>query len=73
MGRTFTGFIPALGDREASFEVTFIEPAGDFATWRATRQSSGFDIRSFEIWLEPTAPIDGLRPGMSVLFDWPQN
>lgn len=73
MGRTYSGRVPALGDKVAEFEVTFIEPAGDFATWRATRQSSGFDIRSFEIWLEPVEPVEGLRPGMSVLFDWPQN
>lgn len=71
-GRTITGTVPALGDRRVTFRVTYLAPAGDFATWRATRQSSGFDIKSFEVRAAPTAPVEGLRPGMTVLFDWPQ-
>lgn len=72
MGSAFTGRIPALDGRQARFQVSFIAPAGDYATWRATRQSSGFDIKGFELRLKPAKPIRGLRPGMSVLFDWPQ-
>jgi HlyD family secretion protein len=71
-GTELTGRIPALEGRKARFRVTYISPQGDFATWRATRQSSGFDVRSFEIRLHPADPVKGLRPGMSVLFDWPQ-
>ncbi|WP_395327711.1 efflux RND transporter periplasmic adaptor subunit [Novosphingobium sp. BL-8H] len=71
-GKVLNGKIPALGGKVAVFRVSYISPQGDFATWRATRQSSGFDVRSFEIRLRPTAPVQGLRPGMSVLFDWPQ-
>ena len=72
MGSAFIGRIPALDGRQARFLVSFIAPAGDYATWRATRQSSGFDIKGFELRLKPAQPIYGLRPGMSVLFDWPQ-
>lgn len=72
MGSAFIGRIPALDGRQARFQVSFIAPAGDYATWRATRQSSGFDIKGFELRLKPVQPIRGLRPGMSVLFDWPQ-
>ena len=71
-GTELVGTIPALGDRRARFRVTYLAPAGDFATWRATRQSSGFDIKSFEVRVVPTAPVQGLRPGMTALFDWPQ-
>ncbi|MFI8570732.1 HlyD family secretion protein [Stenotrophomonas bentonitica] len=71
VGSRLHGSVPAL-DRDADFEVYFINPAGDYATWRATRQSSGYDVRSFEIRLRPVAPIEGFRPGMSVLFAWPQ-
>ena len=71
VGSRLHGSVPAL-DRNADFEVYFINPAGDYATWRATRQSSGYDVRSFEIRLRPVAPIEGFRPGMSVLFAWPQ-
>ncbi|MGY6635912.1 MAG: HlyD family secretion protein [Erythrobacter sp.] len=72
LGSELTGTIPALEGTSARFRVTFMAPAGDYATWRATRQSSGFDIKGFEVRLAPVQPIKGLRPGMSVLFDWPQ-
>ena len=65
---------PGYGDPTAAELATVDEPApaGEFATWRATRQSSGFDVKSFEVRALPSRPIDGLRPGMTVLFDWPQ-
>jgi HlyD family secretion protein len=72
MGAEFAGTIPALGGKSARFKVSFIAPAGDYATWRATRQSDGFDVKGFEVRLTPVRRIAGLRPGMSVLFDWPQ-
>lgn len=71
MGRELTGKVPALGIT-SRFRVYFINPQGDFATWRATRESKGYDVRAFEIRLHPVRPIRGLRPGMSVLFAWPQ-
>jgi HlyD family secretion protein len=71
MGKRLHGHIPALG-RDGDFAVYHIAPRGDFATWRATRQASGYDVRAFEVKLRPVTAIPGLRPGMSVLFDWPQ-
>jgi HlyD family secretion protein len=71
-GTRMTGTVPALGGRRVEFRVTYLAPAGDFATWRATRQSSGFDIKSFEVRVLPLQAVQGLRPGMTVLFDWSQ-
>lgn len=71
IGSVLRGHIPAL-QRDADFRVYLVAPRGDFATWRATREASGYDVRTFEIRLHPAAPIAKLRPGMSVLFDWPQ-
>ena len=70
-GKELEGTIPALSDRRVRIRVSYTAPAGDFATWRATRQSSGFDIKSFEVRVVPVTPVEGLRPGMTVLFDWP--
>lgn len=70
IGSTVRGDVPALGVRGAAFRVTAISPQGEFATWRSTRQSSGYDVRSFQVKARPARPIEGLRPGMSVLFDW---
>ncbi len=71
-GTRLRGDIPALELKQVEFEVYFISPAGDFATWRATRQSAGYDVRSFEVRARPTARVADFRPGMSVLFPWPQ-
>lgn len=69
IGTRMTGFVPAL-DRDVEFEVTYIAPQADFATWAATRTQGGFDIRTFAIKARPTVPVENLRPGMSVLVDW---
>ena len=71
-GRELVGRLPALDGRRVRFKVHTIGAQGEFATWRATRQSTGYDVRSFEVKLQPAEPVQGLRPGMSVLFDWPQ-
>jgi len=73
IGATFRGDIPALALKGVPFTVYFIGPAGDFATWRATRQSAGYDVKSFEVRVRPTRRVADLRPGMSVLFGWPQS
>lgn len=72
VGSKLQGSVPALG-LDGEFEVYFINPAGDYATWRTTRQSSGYDVRSFEVRVRPVRRIEGFRPGMSVLFAWPQH
>ncbi|WP_286638638.1 HlyD family secretion protein [Thiopseudomonas alkaliphila] len=72
MGDELTGSVPALDHQTVTFKVSFINPQANFATWRATRQSSGYDVRSFEVRLTATQQVEGLRPGMSVLFAWPQ-
>jgi HlyD family secretion protein len=68
MNTTHTTTIPALGDREVQLSVYYIAPLADFATWHATRYSSGYDIKTFEVRMRPSKPIDGLRPGMSALI-----
>ncbi|MBP6116125.1 MAG: efflux RND transporter periplasmic adaptor subunit [Neisseriaceae bacterium] len=71
LGHTFVGTLPALSSADAKTEATFKVYASsalpDFATWRATRNSEGFDLKTFEIKARPTQPIAGMRPGMSVL------
>lgn len=64
-----TGKVPALGDRSITFSVYYISPKGEYATWRATRQSSGYDVKTFEVRARPVEKVIGLRPGMSVLVD----
>ena len=69
IGTRMNGFVPAL-DRDVEFEVTYIAPQADFATWAATRTQGGFDIRTFAVKAKPVSAADGMRPGMGVLVDW---
>ncbi|MFH0733818.1 MAG: efflux RND transporter periplasmic adaptor subunit [bacterium] len=70
-GSTFKGTIPALDNKEAQFEVTYIASMADFATWRPTNQKGDFDLKTFEIHLKSKKTIADLRPGMSVCLSIP--
>lgn len=59
--------VPAL-DAEVDATITLINAQGEFASWRATRATGDFDLRSFELRARPDQPLDGLRPGMSALI-----
>ena len=65
--KTMQGFIPAL-NRAATFKIKHIDAEGEFATIKTTRQTGGYDIRSFKVHLVPIQPIADLKVGMSVLF-----
>lgn len=67
-GQVMEGRVPAL-DRTVAFRVRHLAVQGEFATFRADRQSRGYDVRGFEVRLVPVGRVEGLRPGMSVLFD----
>ena len=69
LGERLQARVPALA-REVELRVTLIAPLADFATWRSTSASGGFDLKTFEVRARPVAPVDGLRPGMSVVVDW---
>lgn len=67
-GAVIDVFVPAL-EKTVPMTVYWINPRGDYAVWRATRQSSGYDIRTFEVRARPAAPVADLRPGMTVVVN----
>ena len=69
IGTQLKAKVPALGLNDASFTVYWINPRADYATWRSTRQSTGYDVRTFEVRARPDTPMQDLRPGMSVIVD----
>ncbi len=69
IGTRFPGYVPAL-DRKVEFEVYYIAPQADFATWSATRTQGGFDIRTFAVKARAKSDAAYMRPGMSVLVEW---
>lgn len=68
MGETFLADVPAIGEKNIEFKIYYISPLGSFATWKSTKQTGSYDLRTFEIHARPTQKIEDLRPGMSVLL-----
>lgn len=62
----FKAEVPGL-KKTVEFKVYWVNPRGDYAVWRATRQNSGYDIRTFEVRARAVEPVEGLRPGMTVV------
>ena len=67
-GQTFNAYLPAL-DKSVEFKVTHVAVMGDFATWRSTDASQGFDLRTFEVEARPVDPQESLRMGMSLVVE----
>jgi HlyD family secretion protein len=70
VGDRFDVRIPALDGRSVTVEVKLIATKGEYASWRATRASGDFDLRTFSIRAYPVQPVPELRPGMSAYLDW---
>jgi len=62
--------VPALKSQVIPVRVTMINVQGQYATWRATRATGDFDLRTFEVRARPLQPVEGLRPGMSAIVAW---
>ena len=69
-GKEFDVKIPAIGDQPVRVRVNYISVLGNFATWRATKARGDFDLKTFEVRAVPVEPVNNLRAGMSVIFDW---
>jgi HlyD family secretion protein len=70
VGDRFVLRIPALADRRITVEVKLIATKGEYASWRATRATGDFDLRTFSIRAYPVEKVPELRPGMSAYLDW---
>jgi HlyD family secretion protein len=69
VGDRFGVRIPALGDRRITVEVRLIATKGEYTSWRATRATGDFDLRTFSIRAYPVDKVPELRPGMSAYMD----
>lgn len=70
VGDQFDVTAPALSLKRIPVRVTLINVQGQYATWRATRATGDFDLRTFEVRAVPTDHVEGLRPGMSAVAKW---
>lgn len=70
VGTVLKAKIPGISrDKTYNLRVYFINPRADYATFRATRQTTGYDVRTFEVRARPETALDALRPGMSVIVE----
>ena len=70
VGDRFDVRVPALADRRITVEVKLIATKGEYASWRATRATGDFDLRTFSIRAYPVDKVPELRPGMSAYLEW---
>lgn len=71
IGQQIKADVPALDVKGVDLTVTVISAQASYATWKATRASGGFDLKTFEVRAKFNQPLGDIRPGMSVLIhDW---
>ncbi|MDE5831543.1 MAG: efflux RND transporter periplasmic adaptor subunit [Desulfovibrio sp.] len=71
MGEVLKASVPAIARNNVDFRIYYISPRANYATWRSTREDSGYDMKTFEVRARPVGNEPGLRPGMSVLVKRP--
>ena len=69
MGKTFRVRVPALNSKVIEVKVNYIKALASYATWKATKTTGQFDVKTFEVRARPTSKVIDLRPGMTALFE----
>ena len=67
VGDTFKAYCPAF-DKEIEMKVYHIKDQGSFAVWKATKTNGQYDIKTFKVKARPSKPVEGLRPGMTLII-----
>jgi HlyD family secretion protein len=69
VGSTFKVKIPALNNQEVEVKISYVKALASYATWKATKTSGQFDVKTFEVRARPTQKVADLRPGMTALVE----
>lgn len=69
MGKVIKVMVPALGKKEIDVKIYYIRDMGTYATWRSTKSTGSYDSRTFQIKARPTTTVEGLRPGMTAVYE----
>lgn len=68
VGNEVKAFVPALDKQEITLKVYYMKDMGTYAAWKATKTTGQYDAKTFEVRARPVQPVEGLRPGMSVIW-----
>lgn len=60
-------FVTAL-NRMIPVRISLMKDIGNFATWKATKSTGDYDLKTFEVQARPLVPVSGLHCGMTVLL-----
>ena len=63
IGHEIQAFVPAF-----TLKVYYMKDMGTYAAWKATKSTGQYDAKTFEVRARPLQPVEGLRPGMSVIW-----
>ena len=66
MDTEFDGYVPAA-DTNVRLKVSYMKDLGDYAAWKATKETGQYDLKTFEVRATPLQVSSDLRPGMSVV------
>ena len=68
-GDELTLGVPALDGKTLKATVNYMAVRESYATWKATKESDRYDVKTFEVRAVPEENVQGLRPGMTVLVE----
>ena len=68
VGNEVKAFVPALDNQEITLNVYYMKDMGTYGAWKATKTTGQYDAKTFEVRARPVQPVEGLRPGMSVIW-----
>lgn len=68
VGNEVKAFVPALDNQEITLKVYYMKDMGTYAAWKATKTTGQYDAKTFEVRARPVQLVEGLRPGMSVIW-----
>jgi HlyD family secretion protein len=67
IGKEFDAFVPAF-NKVIKMKVYHMKDQGSYAVWKATKANGQYDLKTFEVKARPVEPMEGLRPGMSLVI-----
>ena len=67
IGKTFSAYVPAFS-KDIQMKVYYMKDQGSYAVWKATKANGQYDLKTFEVKARPVEPMEGLRPGMSLVI-----
>ena len=58
--------MPAI-EKDIRLKVSYMKDLGDYAAWKATKETGQYDLKTFEVRATPLSVSNEVRPGMSVV------